>query len=359
MSFHLKLGDITEMKVDAIVNSLGTNTKRYGKICRNVINGINDNDIKNYIDSLGILEPLTIVETKAGSLPCNRVIHIVTPYKKDDPDNKKLLQCYRDVIDYAIKHNIKSIAIPLIGTGSNGYAKADSWQALGFVCNEIDFDEEQTGEKIITIYKVMYLGKKGRFDESRDERLERDLELEEHNLLYGCCKTFSRVHLNESINYDLYEFYNNAKYNNEKTYDFYLYLLEKKGLNKLEVLSNYCNNEDRHYLSKVKRLSNKDIVQLAILANFTRSEVLELMAFNGSCFSPRSTLDMALLYCVNRWEKITDYIDLIEIIVERTGISIDFTSLSSVKEFEEMDKAWTTEEKRKGLLENAKNKQKY
>ena len=270
-----------------------------------------------------------------------------------------MLQCYRDVIDYAIKQNIKSIAIPLIGTGSNGYAKADSWQALSFACNEIDFDEEEKGTKIITIYKVMYLGKKSRFDESRDDRLDRDLEFEEHSLLYGCCKAFSRVKPNDSINYDLYEFYNDTKYNNEKTYDFYLYILEKKGLNKVEVLNEYTNSEERHNLTKFKRLSNKDIVQLAKIANFSRSEVLELMAFNGSCFSPRSTLDMALLYCVNRWERIEDYIVLIDTIEEISGISIDFTAVSSVKEFEEMDKAWTTEKRRHELLENAKSKQKY
>ena len=346
MPFHVIPGDITEFNGDAIVNSLGTNTKRYGKICRNVMEGINDENIKKYIDSLGELKPLTIVGTKQGHLPCKKVIHVVTPYKKDDPDNKKLLQCYRNAIDYAINLGLKSIAIPLIGTGTNGYSKYDSSEALNKASSEIIAKEDQSGISIIDICEYLYIGKKN-YSEDRYRCRELGYENEQYLVLYDCCKTFSRVHLNESFQIDINEFYASKKYRNRNPYYFYLFLLEKKGLNELEILNPNCSKVDRHSLSKVMHLTNKDIIQLSVLAKFNRTEVLELMSYNGSCFSPRSILDMTFLKCIKHWYDIKSYEDLIEMVYEESLIYISFTKLKN--QFLEMDHAWTTDAERKKL----------
>ena len=293
MPFNRIFGDITEFKGDAILNSLGTNTKKYGKICRNVINGINDEKIKDFIDKKETLEPLTIFDTASGDLPCKRVIHVVTSYKKDDPDNSKLFQCYKKAIDYAVENKWGSIAIPLIGTGSNGYSKYDSYEALRKAAKTITIKEDKCDVKIIDINLCVFLSK---IPSSREE-YRRYNELEDNFELYKCCKVFSRVHHDESINVDLKEFYDTSVERKNNPYYFYLFLLHKKGLDPVETLSGDCTKEQRHGLSKVKRLNNKDIIQLAAIANLTRSETLELMAYNGTSFSPTSILDMAFVNC--------------------------------------------------------------
>lgn len=46
MSFKVIYGDALEYEGDAVLNSLGTNGAVYGRLCKNIINGINRKDVK-------------------------------------------------------------------------------------------------------------------------------------------------------------------------------------------------------------------------------------------------------------------------------------------------------------------------
>ena len=75
--------DITKYEGDAIVNSIGVEGKLYGRLCKTILKEANDKDLEKFINSqynqIG-----TVLVTKAGKLPCKNIIHVVTPFKKDD-----------------------------------------------------------------------------------------------------------------------------------------------------------------------------------------------------------------------------------------------------------------------------------
>ena len=131
MSFRLELGDITEIKADAIVNSVGPNGSVHGRLCKAILNAAESYDMKVAVDSVIDGVPGTTFVTNGGKLPAKHVIHVVTPYKShDDENNSKLLDCYRKVINLAIKNGYKSIGLPLIGSIASGYSDKESYNTL-------------------------------------------------------------------------------------------------------------------------------------------------------------------------------------------------------------------------------------
>lgn len=61
--------------------------------------------------------------TGAYDLPCKFVIHTVGPvwHGGSDDEEKKLKACYRNCLELAVEHQIRSVAFPSISTGVYGY----------------------------------------------------------------------------------------------------------------------------------------------------------------------------------------------------------------------------------------------
>ena len=83
MSFSVTYGDALEYKGDAVLNSLGTNGAVYGRLCKNIIKGINRKDVKTLIDAQKDMPFGKLIETEGGDLQSAHVLHIVTPFKKN------------------------------------------------------------------------------------------------------------------------------------------------------------------------------------------------------------------------------------------------------------------------------------
>lgn len=162
MSFKVIYGDATTYKGDAILNSLGTNGAVYGRLCKNVIEKINRPAVKKLIDEQVNMAVGTIIETEGGDMNCEHVIHIVTPFRKDEVSvsgNKKLIAAYQSVVDYAIKKGYKSIGLPFIGTGANGYSESEAYDALIDVTSRISDREVAENVDILDITILGYLQK--------------------------------------------------------------------------------------------------------------------------------------------------------------------------------------------------------
>ncbi|MCQ2603303.1 MAG: macro domain-containing protein, partial [Clostridia bacterium] len=162
MSFKVIYGDATTYKGDAILNSLGTNGAVYGRLCKNVIEKINRPAVKKLIDEQVNMAVGTIIETEGGDMNCEHVIHIVTPFRKDEVSvsgNKKLIAAYQSVVDYAIKKGYKSIGLPFIGTGANGYSESEAYDALIDVASRISDREVAEKVDILDITILGYLKK--------------------------------------------------------------------------------------------------------------------------------------------------------------------------------------------------------
>lgn len=122
MEIEIIKADITEIKVDAIVNAANTSLLGGG----GVDGAIHRKGGKAILDECvqirnrqGGCKVGDAVITTAGNLPSKYVIHTVGPvWNGDKEEKKKLLEaCYRNSLELAVKKNIKTIAFPGISTG--------------------------------------------------------------------------------------------------------------------------------------------------------------------------------------------------------------------------------------------------
>ena len=162
--------DITKYEGDAIVNSIGVEGKLYGRLCKTILKEANDKELEIFINSqynqIG-----TVLVTKAGKLPCKNIIHVVTPFKKDDDgNNSNLIKAYESIISKALEIGIKSIAIPFIGTGANGYDENDAYESIMAACSQILIQEEKEDRDILDITVVAYLKKQQSYQKVREEQ---------------------------------------------------------------------------------------------------------------------------------------------------------------------------------------------
>lgn len=137
-----KYMDITKVKADAIVNSLGTHIKEFSSICHAIYHASKSKELEDYISKTSTGKIFDIKVTDAGLLPSNHIINIVMPYKHDDNDNEMLKKAFSLVVDEAIERKYKSIAIPYIGTGANGYNYEDINQTLNEVMLDYQYKKD-------------------------------------------------------------------------------------------------------------------------------------------------------------------------------------------------------------------------
>ena len=125
-----KYMNIIDSKCECIVNSLGPDTSIFGNICESIMYNANSDEMRDMLNNNPHANIYDMFVTDAGRLPSKHVIHIVMPFKKDDKFNENLRKAFMLVIDKAISLGYKSIAIPGIGTGANGYNKKDIYDAI-------------------------------------------------------------------------------------------------------------------------------------------------------------------------------------------------------------------------------------
>ena len=119
--------DIARLSTDAIVHS--TNTKlRKGTGSSESIFKLAGDDLEHKLNQIGYCAPGEVIITSGYKLSAKHIIHTVGPkWMGGDYQEEVLLEkCYRNSLECALKHNIKSIAFPLISAGNYGYPKDEA-----------------------------------------------------------------------------------------------------------------------------------------------------------------------------------------------------------------------------------------
>lgn len=107
----------TQADIEAVVNSANGNL-RLGSGVAGAIHTAAGNELEEYCKQFAPLAFGMAVITPAFKLPNRWVIHTrAANYLLDDDAENVLKQCFESVWQIAIKHNIKSMALPAIGTG--------------------------------------------------------------------------------------------------------------------------------------------------------------------------------------------------------------------------------------------------
>lgn len=118
MALKIIRNDILKMKVDAIVNPTDEQLSGSGSIDWK-IHHICGDSLKDELKNIGNLKEGQAIITNASNLPCKYIIHTVGPtYKNKNEDFTILENSYKNSLSLAMDNNIKSIAFPLIATGT-------------------------------------------------------------------------------------------------------------------------------------------------------------------------------------------------------------------------------------------------
>lgn len=113
-------GDITELAVDAVVNSANEDLQ-LGSGVAGAIRKRGGDSIQEECDRIGHTPVGTAVLTGGGKLQAIHVIHAVGPQMGEGDEDRKLASAVRSSLALADRHGLKSIAIPAISTGNFGF----------------------------------------------------------------------------------------------------------------------------------------------------------------------------------------------------------------------------------------------
>ena len=134
--FDIQQGDITRLKVDAIVNAANTSLLGGGGV-DGAIHRAAGPQLLAECRTLGGCPTGEARITGGYNLPARHVIHTVGPVYGGRPQDARLLAaCYRNSLQLAVDNRVRTIAFPAISCGVYGYPIEDACNIAIRTCSE-------------------------------------------------------------------------------------------------------------------------------------------------------------------------------------------------------------------------------
>lgn len=125
LPFHIIRNDITKVNADAIVNTANPKVAIGGGVDSAIYKAAGREKLLEARRKIGTLMPGEVAATKAFGLNAKDIIHVSSPCWIDGTKNEIecLHLCYQRALQLAKKRRCKSIAFPLLATGTYGFPK--------------------------------------------------------------------------------------------------------------------------------------------------------------------------------------------------------------------------------------------
>ena len=155
MQLEIVLGNITAMKVDAIVNAANSSLLGGGGVDR-AIHRAAGTALLRECRRLGGCNTGEAKLTKGYRLPAPYVIHAVGPVWQGGGEGEAdlLRSCYQNALRIATNAQLKSIAFPAISTGVYHYPLSEAARIA--IESTIDFLDQAPGCSLESIYFVCF-----------------------------------------------------------------------------------------------------------------------------------------------------------------------------------------------------------
>lgn len=125
----LKQGDITEERVDAIVNAANSQLQHGGGVAGAIVRK-GGYSIQQESNQIGYVEVGHSALTNAGSLPAKKVIHTVGPRWGEGDEEGKLANAVYNSLKMADKQSVQTISFPAVSSGIFGFPKERCAQVM-------------------------------------------------------------------------------------------------------------------------------------------------------------------------------------------------------------------------------------
>lgn len=355
MAFKIIRNDLTKMQVDVIVNTANEAPRYSYGVDTAVYKAAGEELLLEERAKIGYLNEGDVVITPGFQLPAKYIIHAVSPRYRDgnSGEEEKLRSCYQKSLELALKYECKSIAFPLISTGSFGYPKEEGMRiavdeihafllkhemlvylvvfdtaatklGLNLYPNlEAYIDHNYVCEKREEEYGDRYFGSV-RMDEPEYHAYQREIDVLEEKLHYPSVCKKSRV----VKDFDCFDFLEESesklkermKHMSDTFQEYLMYLISMKKLTNAEVYKRAIVT--KQLFSKIKLNPNyhpdkATAMRLCIGAKLNLDETKDLLARAGYALSPCDKRDIIFSFFIEH--EVFDMIE-IDIALEEHGL---------------------------------------
>lgn len=341
MPFKIIRNDLTKMQVDVIVNTANPKPTYSSGTDSAVYKAAGKEELLAERKKIGYMNEGEVAITPGFRLPAKHIIHAVSPRYIDgnSGEEKKLRDCYKKSLALAAKYECKSIAFPLIATGSFGYPKEEGMRIAldeinAFLMKQdmlvylVVFDTAAT-KLGLNLYPDLeaYINHNYVCDKREEEYREynvyrREREVVEANLSPCPSQAFSEF---DDEYYDFLEKNETAlqermEHMTDTFQEYLMYLIQSKGFTNAEVYNRAIIT--KQLFSKINKNpqyhpDKGTAMRLCIGAKLNMDETIDLLARAGYALSPCDKRDIVFSFFIEK--EVYDMIE-IDIVLEEHGL---------------------------------------